>query len=74
MSEKNKYYVILFTDNLTFLTDDGYPSQDVTKADKYTSFNTIKQQLENLDDDYKQQAKIYEVEEQIEYTFRKLGE
>lgn len=73
MSGKNKYYVILFTDNLTFLTDDGYPSQDVTKADKYTSLNTIKQQLENLDD-YKQQAKIYEVEEQIEYTFRKLGE
>lgn len=72
MSKKFEYYVIFFNDDMTFYTDDGYPSQDVSQAIQYTNLTVIKQDIENLDDDYKEHAVIYKVKEQREYTFEKV--
>ena len=72
MSKEYEYYVILFNDNLTYYTDDGYPSQEVNQAIQYTNLNVAKQDIENLDDEYKKCATIYKVKEQREYIFEKV--
>ena len=73
MSKEFEYYVILFNDNLTYYTDDGYPSHDISQAQQYTNLTVAKQDIDNLDDEYKECAVIYKVTEIREYKVEKEG-
>lgn len=72
MDKKYEYYVILFNNNLTYYTEDGYPSQDINQEVQYTNLNVAKQDIEDLDDEYKECAVIYKVIEQREYKLEKV--
>ena len=71
MSKNYEYYVILFDDDLTYYTNDGYPSQDISQAIQYTNLTVAQQDIDDLDDDYKKCAVIYKVTEIREYKLEK---
>lgn len=73
MSKEFEYYVILFNNNLTYLTDDGYPSANINHARQYTNLTVAKQEVEDLDGDYKEYAVIYKVTETRTYEVEKEG-
>lgn len=73
MNKVFEYYVILFNNNLTYLSETGYPTEDVSQAQQYTNLTVAKQDIENLDDEYKKCATIYKVKEIREYEVEKEG-
>lgn len=73
MNKVFEYYVILFNNNLTYLSETGYPIEDISQAQQYTNLTVVKQEIENLDDKYKECAVIYKVTEIREYKVEKEG-
>lgn len=73
MNKVFEYYVILFNNNLTYLLETGYPTEDISHAQQYTNLTAAKQEIENLDDEYKECAVIYKVTEIREYKVEKEG-
>lgn len=73
MEKKYEFYVILFNNNLTYLSETGYPTEDISQAQQYTNLTVAKQEVENLDDEYKECAVIYKVTETRTYEVEKEG-
>ena len=73
MNKEFEFYVILFNNNLTYLSETGYTTEDISQAQRYTNLVVAKQEIENLDDEYKECAVIYKVTEIREYKVEKEG-
>lgn len=73
MEKKYEYYVILFNNNLTYLSETGYPTEDISQAQQYTNLTVAKQEIDNFDDEYKECAVIYKVTEIRVYKVEKEG-
>ena len=73
MNKVFEYYVILFNNNLTYLSETGYSTEDISQAQQYTNLTVANQDIENLDDEYKECAVIYKVTEIREYKVKKEG-
>lgn len=74
MSEQEEYYVILFSNDLTYMTEDGYPCSKISTAVKYYNLDNIKAEIESLDDEYKENATIYKVKQLTEYKVEKVSD
>ena len=73
MVKTRDYYIILFTNDLTYHTG-NIPDTDIISAKKYDTFRLAKAELESIDDEYKNEAVIYRVHEERIFDFERVME
>lgn len=59
---RKQFYVLISSNNLEYLKDDGYTSEELEEAVKFeTPKSALRYLLDEIDEDYQDEYEIYEV-------------
>lgn len=61
----NKYYVIVNKETLSYMTTNGFETNDIDEAERFVTEQTARKEIETYDDEIITKYEVYFVEEKI---------